>query len=87
MKNLKFLAMFFAAALSFAACEPAGEETLDGELILKATPSIILCDGKSASTLEATIGGKKVTEELTIFDDKNRELNLPDMKFTTTKAG
>ncbi len=79
--------MFFAAALSFVACEPAGEESLEGNLILKATPAIILCDGVYASTLEATIGGKKVTEGVTIFDDKNRELILPDMKFTTSKEG
>lgn len=88
MKNLKFLAMMFAAALSFAACEPVeGEEFGDGELELKATPSIILCDGEYASTLEATIGGKKVTSGVSIFDNKNNPVELPGMKFTTTKAG
>ena len=87
MKNLKFLAMFFAAALSFVACEPAGEETLEGDLVLKANPSIILCDGEYASTLEATIGGKKVTSGVTIFDDKNNIVELPGMKFTTTEVG
>ncbi len=88
MKNLKFLAMFFAAALTFAACEPAEEGGYgDGELVLKATPAIILCDGEYASTLVATIGGKKVTDGLSIFDDKNNPVELPDMKFTTTKEG
>ena len=65
MKNLKFLAMMFAAALSFAACEPVGGE----------------------ETLEATIGGKKVTNGVSIFDNKNNPVELPGMKFTTTKAG
>ena len=88
MKNLKFLAMFFAAALSLVACESGGESTeLNGELVLKATPSIILCDGEQASVLEATIGGKKVTDGVLIFDSTNKQLNLPDMKFTTTKKG
>ncbi len=88
MKNLKFLAMFFAAALTFAACEPAEEGGYgDGELVLKATPAIILCDGEYASTLEATIGGKKVTDGLTIFDNKNNQVELSGMKFTTTVAG
>ncbi len=88
MKNLKFLAMFFAAALSLVACESGGESTeLNGELVLKATPSIILCDGEQASVLEATIGGKKVTNGVLIFDSTNKQLNLPDMRFTTTKEG
>ena len=88
MKNLKFLAMMFAALLSFAACEPAGgDESNDGELTLKATPYLILSDGEFASTLEVRLGSKKITSGVTFYDGDNNELNLPDMKFTTTKEG
>lgn len=88
MKTLKFLAMFFAAALSFAACEPnEGDDILNGELTLKATPSIILCDGKYAATLEASVGGVKVTEGVTVYDGNNQEIVLENMQFTTKTAG
>ena len=89
MKNLKFLAMFFAAALSFAACEPAGNEgeELNGDLRLSVNPKIILCDGVSVATLEARIGKTVVTDGLTIFDGDNKVVDLPNMKFSTTEEG
>lgn len=88
MKNLKFLAMMFAALLSFAACEPVGPDTPgDGELVLSAKPTMILSDGKSAATLEVRLGSKKITNGVTFFDGNNNVLDLPEMKFTTTKEG
>lgn len=87
MKNLKFLAMFFAAALSFAACEPSEGDELSGDLLLSVNPKIILCDGVMTATLEARVGNKVVTDGLTIFDDNNKVVDLPDMKFSTTKEG
>ena len=89
MKNLKFLAMFFAAALSFAACEPVGNEgdDLNGDLKLSVNPKIILCDGASVATLEARIGKTVVTDGLTIFDGDNKVVDLPNMKFSTAKEG
>lgn len=81
--------MFFAAALSFAACEPAGNEgeELNGDLRLSVNPKIILCDGVSVATLEARIGKTVVTDGLTIFDGDNKVVDLPNMKFSTTKEG
>lgn len=88
MKTLKFLAMMFAALVSFAACEPVSNEgTTEGELTLIATPSLILSDGQYASNLEVRLGSKRITSGVTFFDGDNNQLDLPDMKFTTTKEG
>ena len=87
MKNLKFLAMMFAAALSFAACEGGEEEIIDGELTLKATPTMILCDGEYASKLDVRLGSKKITSGVQFFDEDNNPLEITNMEFTTTEAG
>lgn len=88
MKTLKLLATLFVAALSFTACEPADDDsTGDGELTLKATPSIILCDGNDTSTLELYLGSKKITKNVAFFDGESNQLDIPNMKFSTTKEG
>ena len=79
--------MFFAAALSFAACEPSEGDELSGDLLLSVNPKIILCDGVMTATFEARVGNKVVTDGLTIFDGDNKVVDLPGMKFSTTKEG
>ena len=87
MKNLKFLAMMFAALCAFSACEPAGNGELTGELTLKANPKMILSNGEYPSQLEVFVGNTKVTSGVSFFDGESNELDLPDMKFTTTEEG
>ena len=87
MKNLNFLAMMFAALCAFSACEPAGNGELTGELTLKANPKMILSNGEYPSQLEVFVGNTKVTSGVSFFDGESNELDLPDMKFTTTEEG
>lgn len=59
----------------------------DGKLELTATPSTIVADGEQFSKLTLTKGGVEITEDFKLYDGKNQEVTLPDMKFTTTQKG
>ncbi len=88
MKNLKFLAMFFVAALAFVACESSGnEDEGDGVFRLSVSPKMILADGEHAAVFDARVGNKKVTNGVIFFDTDNNEVSMPGMKFTTTTPG
>lgn len=88
MKNLKFLAMMFAALFAFSSCsEHGGEGEPTGELTLRANPTMILSDGEYASNLEVYVGSTRVYDDVTFYDEENNLLELPDMKFTATEEG
>ena len=59
----------------------------DGELELTATPSTIVADGEDFAQLKLTKGGVEITEDFKLYDGKNQEVTLPDMKFSTDKKG
>ena len=87
MKNLKFLAMMFAALFAFSSCEPADNGEPTGELTLRANPTMILSDGEYASNLEVYVGSTRVYDDITFYDEEDNLLELPDMKFTATEEG
>ena len=58
-----------------------------GELELTATPTTIVADGEEFSKLRLTKGGVEITSDFKLYDGSNKEVELPDMKFVTTKKG
>ena len=99
MKTIKLFAMFCAAlALCNSCLTGVGTDEdmnapvkpqipADGELVLTATPSTIVADGEDFAKLVLTKGGVEITEDFILYDGSNQEVNLPDMKFSTTKKG
>ena len=88
MKNLKFLAIMFAALFAFSACGEQGDTgELTGELTLKANPTMILADGEYPSELEVYVGNKRVYSGVTFYDEEDNLLDLPNMQFTATDEG
>ncbi|MBR5863413.1 MAG: Omp28-related outer membrane protein [Alistipes sp.] len=99
MKTIKLFAMFCAALVLCNSCltgvgtdedmnAPVKPQIpADGELVLTATPSTIVADGEQFSKLTLTKGGVEITEDFKLYDGKNQEVTLPDMKFTTTQKG
>lgn len=99
MKRFKLFAIFCAAAVLCNSCltgvgtdEDMNAPVLpeipaDGELVLTATPSTIVADGESFSQLMLTKGGVEISGDFKLYDGNNQQVELPDMKFTTTKKG
>ena len=99
MKTIKLFAMFCAALVLCNSCltgvgtdedmnAPVKPQIpADGKLELTATPSTIVADGEQFSKLTLTKGGVEITEDFKLYDGKNQEVTLPDMKFTTTQKG
>ena len=99
MKRFKLFAIFCATAVLCNSCltgvgtdEDMNAPVLpeipaDGELVLTATPSTIVADGESFSQLMLTKGGVEISGDFKLYDGNNQQVELPDMKFTTTKKG
>ena len=99
MKTIKLFTMFCAALVLCNSCltgvgtdedmnAPVKPQIpADGKLELTATPSTIVADGEQFSKLTLTKGGVEITEDFKLYDGKNQEVTLPDMKFTTTQKG
>lgn len=99
MKTLKLFAIFCATALLCNSCltgvgtdedmnAPVKPQIpADGKLELTATPETIIADGEDFSVLKLTKGGVEITDDFTLYDGDNQEVELPEMKFSTTKKG
>lgn len=99
MKRFKLFSIFCAAAVLCNSCltgvgtdEEMNAPVLpqipaNGELVLTATPSTIVADGESFSKLTLTKGGVEIPDDFKLYDGNNQQVELPDMKFTTTKKG
>ena len=58
-----------------------------GKLVLTANPSTIVADGEEFSKLTLTKGGVEITSDFVLYDGSNNQVDLPEMKFSTTKKG
>lgn len=81
---LMMVAAFFAAA----SCGKVEEGNTSTELTISVDTPVIRSNGQSAATIVVKLGNEVVTEGVTIYDaDTDTPVQIPDFKFTTTKAG
>ena len=86
MKALKFLAMFFLAALAFVGCEPGNNESEEKtkSLILVADKTTIYDNGVDAVTFTLYYDGLILESGYTLY---NNETPLEGNTFTSTEQG
>ena len=97
MKITEFFTFMTAGAVLFASCTSltGDDEGTDGpgtpgatELTLSVSDMVIQADGKDAATFTVLSDGEPVTEGIRFYDGTtNTQIELPDMKFTTTETG
>ena len=97
MKITEFFTFITAGAVLFASCTSltGDDEDTDGpgtpgatELTLSVSDMVIQADGKDAATFTVLSDGEPVTEGIRFYDGTtNTQIELPDMKFTTTETG
>ena len=57
------------------------------ELVLLASEMIIHANGEDAVEFTVLSNGEPVTENVRFYDGSSKQIELPDMKFTTTEPG
>ena len=57
------------------------------ELVLLASEMIIHANGEDAVEFTVLSNGEPVTEGIRFYDGSSKQIELPDMKFTTTEPG
>ena len=102
MKTIfRFASLLSAAVMLFASCEgpvdtPDTPDTPDvpdtpvteGKLTLEVDKLIIQSNGADAATLTVKFNDEVITEDVIIFDGKNKPVDLgSDFKFTATETG
>ena len=102
MKTIfRFASLLSAAVMLFASCEgpvdtPDTPDTPDvpdtpvteGKLTLEVDKLIIQSNGADAATLTVKFNDEVITEDVIIFDGKNKPMDLgSDFKFTATETG
>lgn len=102
MKILKLLTFISAGVMMFFSCTELPDENNDNgndngddgndpvgstELVLLASEMIIHANGEDAVQFTVLSDGEPVTEGVRFYDGSSKQIELPDMKFTTTEPG
>ena len=97
MKIIEFLTFITAGAVMFSSCSSltGDDEGADGPgtpgttgLELQVSDMVIQADGKDAAVFTVLSDGKPVSEGVRFYDGAtNRQIELPEMAFTTTETG
>lgn len=91
MKNLFKCLMLAVASLAIASCKGVSGDDgyIGGESSLKivADKNLIQSNGQDYATLEVTLNGEKVTDNVSFYDDKDNLLDIDDFKFSTERPG
>ena len=97
MKIIEFLTFITAGAVMFSSCSSltGDDEGTDGPgtpgatgLELQVSDMVIQADGKDAAVFTVLSDGKPVSEGVRFYDGAtNRQIELPEMAFTTTETG
>ena len=102
MRIFKLLASLAAGAMMFFSCTELPDKNNDNgddignggnnpvgstELVLLASEMIIHANGEDAVQFTVLSDGEPVTEGVRFYDGSSKQIELPDMKFTTTEPG